>query len=433
MINGMRRLERDLKLLLIASIPTGLSGGMFYAVWGLYFETEGINASLLGLYTFLEGLLMAAVFIPAGLITDRLGRKRPVLLGYLFSVVSLAVISIWGLTLPSIALSGILGGCSSLALPAFQAWLADLAGSRMEEASSMQMFLYNISFSAGSMMGWIPELMVLSNGGVSYSQAYRFMITLSMLATLAAIPLFLLIRDRRVVRLRGRPATTLREVLEPLKTPMIRKLTFLLVLSSLAMGFFYPLTSYYLGMKYGVESGPVGTILSLIYLISSFSYLVAPAFSKLMGLVRFIVASQGFAILMMVLMSLTDNFLLASLLLILNVMGTYAPFPLIWALFMEYSPPDERGVVNSLYNLSMVGPRAVSSLAGGNLMSLSLEYPIFAFILLYSIYNLLFAVLISNRSQTKTKTEKGYVEQEVEGSGIGDGSEEQDRCNTSQA
>ncbi len=428
MIDGIRELERDLKLLLIASIPTGLSGGMFYAVWGLYFETEGINVSLLGLYSFLEGLLMAGIFIPAGLITDRMGRKKPVLLGYLLSATSLAVVSLWGLNLPSIVLSGILGGCSSLALPAFQAWLADLAGSKMEEASSIQMFLYNVSFSAGSLMGWVPELMVVSSHNLNYSQAYRTMILLSTAATLIAIPFFLAIKEKKVTRPAEDHPVALREILKPLNTPMIRRLTFLLILSSLATGFFYPLTSYYLGEKYGVESGPVGTVLSMIYLISSFSYLVAPAFSKLLGLVKFVVLSQGFAILMMILIPFTHNFLLASTLLILQVMGTYAPFPLIWALFMEYSPPDERGVVNSLYNLSVVGPRAISSLAGGNLMSMSLEYPIFAFILLYSVYNLLFATLIRSPAPKKS-----YLASVIENSGNGDGLEGQDRCNTTEA
>ncbi len=426
MINGIRELERDLKLLLIASIPTGLSGGMFYAVWGLYFETEGINVSLLGLYSFLEGLLMAAVFIPAGLITDKMGRKKPVLIGYLFSAVSLAVVSVWGLNLPSIIVSGILGGCSSLALPAFQAWLADLAGSKMEEASSIQMFLYNVSFSAGSLMGWVPELMVMSSQDMSYSQAYRLMILLSTLATLLALPFFIATKDKRV----SYPSThsiTFKDVLRPLNASMIRRLTFLLILSSLATGLFYPLTSYYLGEKYGVESGPVGTVLSLIYLISSFSYLVAPVFSKLLGLVRFVVLSQGFSILMMALIPFTHNFLLASTLLILQVMGTYAPFPLIWALFMEYSPPDERGMVNSLYNLSVVGPRAVSSLAGGNLMSMSLEYPIFAFIILYSLYDLLFAILIRS-----PHSKKSYLAEVVENRGNDDGFEGQDRCNATE-
>ncbi len=427
MINGIRELERDLKLLLIASIPTGLSGGMFYAVWGLYFETEGINVSLLGLYSFIEGLLMAAVFVPAGIITDKMGRKKPVLIGYLFSAVSLAIVSVWGLNLPSIVVSGILGGCSSLALPAFQAWLADLAGSRMEEASSIQMFLYNVSFSAGSLMGWVPELMVMSSQDMSYSQAYRTMIFLSMLATLIAIPFFLTIKDKKIPYPEVSQSITFKEVLRPLNASMIRRLTFLLILSSLATGFFYPLTSYYLGEKYGVESGPVGTVLSLIYLISSFSYLVAPVFSKLFGLVRFVVLSQGFAILMMALIPLTHDFLLASTLLILQVMGTYAPFPLIWALFMEYSPPNERGMVNSLYNLSVVGPRAISSLAGGNLMSLSLEYPIFAFILLYSIYNVLFAILIR-----RPHSKKGYLAEVVEDMGNKDGFEGQDRCNTTE-
>ncbi len=428
MIDGIRELERDLKLLLIASIPTGLSGGMFYAVWGLYFETEGINVSLLGLYSFLEGLLMAGIFIPAGLITDRMGRKKPVLLGYLLSATSLAIVSIWGLNLPSIVLSGILGGCSSLALPAFQAWLADLAGSKMEEASSIQMFLYNVSFSAGSLMGWVPELMVVSSQDINYSQAYRTMIILSTLATLIAIPFFLAIKEKGIMHPADEHPTALREILKPLNTSMIRRLTFLLILSSLATGFFYPLTSYYLGEKYGVESGPVGTVLSLIYLISSFSYLVAPAFSKLLGLVKFVVLSQGFAVLMMILIPFTNNFLLASTLLILQVMGTYAPFPLIWALFMEYSPPDERGVVNSLYNLSVVGPRAISSLAGGNLMSMSLEYPIFAFILLYSLYNLLFAALIRGPAPKKS-----YLARVVENSGNDNGFEGKDRCNTSEA
>ncbi len=399
MINGLRRLELDLKLLLITSIPAGLSGGMFYAVWGLYFRAEGVSSSYLGLYSFLEGILMTLIFIPAGVIADRIGRKKPVLSGYLLSSLSLAVIVLWGLDLPSILLSGILGGCSSLALPAFQAWLADLAESNMEEASSMQMFLYNVSFSAGSLMGWVPELLVASSPQMSYSQAYRLMISLSLLATLATIPIFLVIRDRH------RPSHVnhigLKRVLRPLRAPVIGKLTILMALSSLAMGFFYPLTSYYLGQKYGVESGPVGTVLTLVYLISSFSYLIAPPLSRMMGIMRFIVISQGVAAVLMSLLPFTDSFIVASTLLIFQAMGAYAPAPLIWALFMEYTPVEDRGTVNSLYNLSLVGPRSVSSLAGGSLLDRNREYPVYAFVLLYALYDLLFALLIRSNEERK--------------------------------
>ena len=399
MINGLRRLELDLKLLLITSIPAGLSGGMFYAVWGLYFRAEGVSSSYLGLYSFLEGILMTLIFIPAGVIADRIGRKKPVLSGYLLSSLSLAVIVLWGLDLPSILLSGILGGCSSLALPAFQAWLADLAESNMEEASSMQMFLYNVSFSAGSLMGWVPELLVASSPQMSYSQAYKLMISLSLLATLATIPIFLVIKDRH------RPSHVnhigLKRVLRPLRAPVIGKLTILMALSSLAMGFFYPLTSYYLGQKYGVESGPVGTVLTLVYLISSFSYLIAPPLSRMMGIMRFIVISQGVAAVLMSLLPFTDSFIVASTLLIFQAMGAYAPAPLIWALFMEYTPVEDRGTVNSLYNLSLVGPRSVSSLAGGSLLDRNREYPVYAFVLLYALYDLLFALLIRSNEERK--------------------------------
>ncbi len=413
MIDGLRSLEKDLKLLLITSIPTGLSGGLFYSVWGLYFEVKRIQSSYLGLYSCLEGIIMTLVFLPAGMLADRIGRKRPVLLGYTLSALSIGIIVFWGLNIVSIILSGILGGFSSLALPAFQSWLADLAESRIKEASSIQMFLYSISFSTGSLMGWIPELMVTYSPRMGYPQAYRFMITLSFLATLLAIPLFLIIRERK------REGTTevghvgWKEVARPLKNPVVRNLTILLSISSLATGFFYPLTSYYLGKKYGVESGPVGTVLTLIYLISSFSYLIAPPLSKLIGTVRFIVISQGMTAVLMALLPFTGNFLVASAILVLQAIGSYAPAPLIWALFMENAPIDERGTANSLYNISLIGPRAFSSLAGGALLDIYLEYPISAFVLLYSTYDFLFALLIREESENDHKIyEKGEMKLE---------------------
>ncbi len=415
MINGLGNLEKDLKLLLITSIPTGLSGGLFYSVWGLYFEVKGISSSYLGLYSFLEGIVMTLIFLPAGVMADKFGRKRPVLLGYTLSALSIGIVVFWGLNVISIILCGVLGGFSSLALPAFQSWLADLAESKMKEASSIQMFLYSISFSTGSLMGWIPELMVASSR-ISYPRAYSFMIALSLLATLSAIPLFLLIKERR----RDRSSVShvgWKEVAEPLRNPVVRNLTILLSISSLAMGFFYPLTSYYLGKKYGVESGPVGTVLTLIYLVSSFSYLIAPPLSKIMGTVRFIVISQGMTAALMTILPFTDNFLVASVILILQAMGSYAPAPLIWTLFMENTPVEDRGTANSLYNLSLVGPRAISSLAGGSLLDIYLEYPASAFALLYSLYDLLFALLIKERSEKqmaeRDKDEENGIQQQA--------------------
>ncbi len=403
MINGLGNLEKDLKLLLITSIPTGLSGGLFYSVWGLYFETKGINSSYLGLYSFLEGIIMTLVFLPAGVMTDKVGRKRPVLLGYTLSALSIGIVVFWGLNVISIILSGVLGGFSSLALPAFQSWLADLAESKLKEASSLQMFLYSISFSTGSLMGWIPELMVASSR-ISYPQAYRFMIALSLLATLSAIPLLLLIKEKN--RASSISHVGWSEVTRSFKNSVARNLIILLSISSLAMGFFYPLTSYYLGKKYGVESGPVGTVLTLIYLVSSFSYLIAPSLSKVIGTVRFIVISQGMTAALMALLPFVNNFLIASIILVLQAMGSYAPAPLIWTLFMENTPVEDRGTANSLYNLSLVGPRAISSLAGGDLLDIYLEYPASAFALLYSLYDFLFALSIKEKGESERTISK---------------------------
>ncbi len=395
----------DLKLMVLAHIPMGISGGLFYSVWGLYFKAEGLSASYLGFYTFLEGILTAVMLIPAGIIADRIGRKNPTLLGYFISALSLIVV-LFGLNTVTIFLSALLGGIGFLSIPTSQAWFADLAGEKIEEASSLSTFLYNISYSLGSLMGWIPEILV-NFYYMSYSEAYRFSIFLSLIFTLVAVPIVSIIEDDYVPP--PRSSRNLK-VIETLKIPIVLRLVGLIGMFNFALSLFYPLSGYYFGVKFNVESGPVGTLHMVIHLISSFSYLAAPMISRNIGFVKFVILSQGGSILPLLLVPFTSNFLMASALLIIQTMGAYMATPLIWAFYNRNTPIEDRGVANSLYTLAARGSGAISSFLGGELMDIMIDLPIFALAMANLAYIILFAFVIGrfihdNRKDLKYSAE----------------------------
>jgi DHA1 family multidrug resistance protein-like MFS transporter len=116
-------LTRDNLLILVSMLLWGSGEGLWYYVQPLYIKSLGADSLDIGLVMSLGPVLMVLVFVPAGIIADRYGRKRVMLSGCLMGVLSVLLLAVardWRQSIPGF----LLYFASACALPGFQSYIA---------------------------------------------------------------------------------------------------------------------------------------------------------------------------------------------------------------------------------------------------------------------------------------------------------------------
>jgi MFS family permease len=349
------------------------------------------------LYYLVGNFTGAALLIPAGLLTDRIGRKRALIIGA--SLVAfggfIAPLSTqwWQLLIGS----AILSAGSAMITPAQASLVADITrGYRREKSYGVVAFTSVGSTTVGTL---VFMLYSAAFAGILPSEIYyRFMLSFAAaLGLIAVIPLFLIGRPVLVSKIRpvgptvdvGRYPTDMRETLEKqIELPaeseskiertygvptyltsnrVLQKVLMINLLIGLGAGFIIPLFTYYWRDIFNLSEGSIAGITVLGDIGMALGSLVTPWVArhatKYGGRVGTIVAFQSMSILFAGYLAIVPFQMNLSLAVIsyiarmdlMNMIG-----PLTSALLMDHSPAYRRGLVNSLVNIAFSVPNGIS-------------------------------------------------------------------------
>ncbi len=363
----LEHFNRDLKIMLISSVPAGIALGIYYAVWVLYLKAAGFGSSVVGAFVFLETSVYSALMIPFGMASDRYGRKALALSGYFISLTSTVLLAL-STSLALIYASAVLSGLGmALSVPVGSAWFADKSENVYEEAFSLSYAINQGSMAVGSFMGWIPEIM--HGRGMDYLQAYRWTLLLVVALSAPSLLLLTLVKEGR----RGERVRASRMF----SNFNLNAYILLTLLSGLAGGFLAPLISYYFSVKYGVESGPIGTMYTIIYSLSTIAYFQAYPVASRLGLVKTILLGQSLALALTPLLALSPSFTVGGLIYVIRYLSLRLTSPLTSSLLMKITPAEYRGSIFSVYEFSYRMPYSISAELGGKMMEQNLDLPVY--------------------------------------------------------
>jgi len=373
-VTRVRSFSRNAKLLLARSLILGINFGLWHVLFNLYLLAVGFDEAFVAQMVAANWLSHGLVVIPAGIISDLLGRRRTFLVAYSFAVVFRAVrlFSLDPQTLLILsALGGLTEGFHAITGPPFM-----MEQSRPEERVhlfSLSAVFVAVSLTAGNVLaGYLPlwlagPLGVEAESAAALRAALVFIIPAG-IATM--VPIYLIKERWRVVSIRSWFAG-----LENQRT--MAKLATTQLLEAVALGFVVSFFNVMFVTKYGASTADVGNLFAIATVGVAGLTLFTPLVVNRLGMVRGMVTIQMMGIPFLLLMVHAPNFWFAGGFFLLREAfsgigagptgGMASPVERLFP--MQIVKQHERGTTNGIMHAFLEFPMSVGAFFAGPMMA----------------------------------------------------------------
>lgn len=404
MLEDYKGLSREASYLIYGGLLPSLAFGMFYVDISYFLTTiQGLSGLFMGTLIMLMGITMVVSSIPLGIIADRYGRRKLLIVG---NVLASFVIALFALTVDPILLmlAALIQGISEAAYNASgSALLAEKAGDeRRTSAFSLSFFVSNIGFGLGSFA--IPLVFVFEAYGMNDKEAHVMLYLVMATLSLAATAFLLKVSESKSLR----KAEGIGGLLPRKSWKVLVRYVVTGSIIAFGAGMVVPLMTYWLALMYGVSDAVSGPILGISSFLMGFTTLVVPFLARRVGVVRAIVVTQGLSTVFMLATPFSPNYLIASGVYIIRSFLMNMSNPLEQSLIMGLVSPDERGAASGISAALWRLPNSISTAIGAGLMqSGALAEPFYIATILYVTSITIFWFAFSSMKLPEEMTMKG--------------------------
>jgi MFS family permease len=244
------KLNRNLALVALALVIWGMGEGMFLYFQPLYMQELGADPVLIGTILGGVGLLMTLAYLPAGYLSDHIGRRPMLITAWLMGTISTGLMALAD-SLPVFVVGSALYGMTSFVVVPLGSYVTAGRGSMtVARALTLISATYNVGAILGPLFGgWIGEMLGLKR---TFSIAFLFFI----LSTLV----ILFIQSQPIER-RGsiEKGSRLGQVL----TPVFMRYLAVVFIAIFAMYLSQPLSQNFLQNERGLTLSQIGQLISL--------------------------------------------------------------------------------------------------------------------------------------------------------------------------
>ncbi len=367
-IHDTRMLSRNAKLYLLGTIVRGLSNGIWGVIFNLYLKQVGFQPDFIGNVFTAGGIATGFIALPAGLLCERAGLKKALIVGEMVNFASLIMIVVLE---PSVLLfasfvSGLIGTVG---------WVAS-APFMMENSSSQERtFLFSLDWTMmiimgviGSYLGGImPGLLNAFFGTPGSVDGYR--ITLFASIGLASISLFtvLLMKENKTAKKqRTLDLLSLRNVRN---WRTIFKFMIPVGVIGFGAGFIVPLFNLFFRLKFVATDEQIGLMSALSNVTLGIGTIAAPALVRKIGKVRSVALCEFLSMPFIMLTTLAPNLPFAATAYVTRnaLMNMAGPINMMFQ--MEMVSETERATTNGFMVMADNIPRAVTASISGVMMT----------------------------------------------------------------
>jgi len=378
--------DRNKRLLFSSGALISLPAGYAQVVLPVYLKLIGISAVLVGVLTTISLLVMSILLVPFGILSDRYGRRPFLLAGVFLTAVSWAIM-VATTEFTVIAISRAIAGIgNALTSAPFNAALADITSDEDRiKVFSMSSFVSQIASTGGALISGMPEALQ-AWFGLSLASSYIPLFLLACLFSIVAAGFLFPFKESISGR---RESAKVRFQF----TKGILVFAFTRGLIGFGAGFVIPLFSLWFYLRFGVGGAVLGPLFAISNITLAFSYLISFRLARAIGSVNSLVLCQALAIVLLVAMPESTDYLLVSALYVARNFLMNMSQPIETSFIMSIVRPDERASASALAGAASSISRAVSPSLGGYFMSsVSLSVPFYMTAVLYAASTAIFFV-----------------------------------------
>jgi MFS family permease len=400
--------HRNVQLFLLANFIFQTGMGMFMVVYNLFVQSLGYKETFIGQIISLSSLATVLIVIPAGYLSDRVGRKRIMLIAGTVVGITLLARVLFTDSLPMSLFSFLTGLFNSFVMVSVVPFLSE--NSKPDERVhlfSLNMALVMLAQMIGNMTGGVCADLFYYLGNTLLT-SYRYTLVIAALLTIVGLfPVLFVKENRNLANRKGTPIIGNKKI----HTKNQLKTIFLFAGASLPIGLgaglVVPYLNLYFGNRFGASNSEIGIILSLGQLATVVATLIGPAIVRKMGEVKAVVFLQLTSIPFLLITGYTNIMLVAALAFLLRQALMNAGNPVQQSLMMSYVDDSMKGMANSISQMTFMlgwatmGPIATSFVEKyGSYWGYAILFTITS--ILYLIGSLYFRIVIGRKHGINT-------------------------------
>ncbi|WP_217585804.1 MFS transporter [Lentibacillus saliphilus] len=348
-IQHVKTYNQNIKLALVANVFSQIGLGMFMVIYNFYIRELGFNQDVNGDIIALQALAMAIILVPAGIISDRMGRKRVMLYGTVLSGVVLIFRSVIDLESWLLTAGFATGLFTAFLQVSTIPWLAENSDAKQRvHLFSLHAALMTASQVIGSLLGgFLTDFFSLVTSDLA-----------SIRYTLIVGSVFYLLAFLPIVKMTERPrpkvdkSVKVRPVLffKAHRTgfKIIALFAFAQILIGFGSGLVIPYLNLYFADRFQASNSMVGLIISLGQAATAVAMFIGPSVVRRIGEVRAVVILQLLSLPFLFLTAFTQNLWLATLGFLFRQALMNAGNPIQMSLMMSQVDDSVKGLANSI-------------------------------------------------------------------------------------
>jgi predicted MFS family arabinose efflux permease len=364
-----------------------VANGYLTMVISAYLPEIGISSSDIGLLLGVNGAAMILTAIPFGMLADRIGRTRILVVS--LSLIPLTLL-IYALTrdFPFLLIGSVVAGAAEGAfLSAWNAMIADMTSPGTRTKAFSMSFIFNGGFtSLGFTLPFIIPFLIPLTGWSSYTLHSAFFLVLAALAVISPVMLHRLLKDlKENVRQRAPGEKRLARIKGPYMRRML-KFSIFNSLIGLGAGLVIPLVPTWLYLKYGIPDSLTGPLLAVCSISIGLASLFSGRIAEKYGPVKAIAFTQGTSTIFMLAIPFMPGAAPAAIVYFIRAALMNMAGPILDSYLMGIITPPERGLASAINSIIWRIPNSVSTVIGGLMFAAGMfELPFIIAAILYII------------------------------------------------
>jgi MFS family permease len=363
-------LNRDIKLFLSATLLYGFSFSIWELFFNFYILSLGITSDKLGLIRSATPLAALVLGLPLGLLSDRIGRRKSMLLGlgtcFAGMFLQIQLSQPW-----LIFLFGLLQGAGLMLYQVSQPPFI-MAASRKENQAmvfSLNFGLVTLAAMIGNLVGGqFPKLLESAFGIIAGdASSYRWIISLViLLATTGLIPILMISENQNFKNNRKNPLLNKEFFRDLTGNPSARHLGLINLITGFGAALLIPYLNVFLKGKFAINDDLLGLIFSIASFLVFLGTMISPwLVKKTHSRIIPTVFSQGVSVIFLFLLGFSPYLWVVVIGFLMRTVLMQMSAPLLDNHAMLISHPDEQGIIASVRGIAWQLGQAIGIFISG--------------------------------------------------------------------